>query len=143
MIRPAFDARAYDVLRVLEVHDGDTMRLLLDTGFEKAAFDWLRLKDYSCPELWAKDPVTGKRVENPEGTRARMLTMALLHNHLATLWVVTHKIAPSVVAKMAEAYGETSKTLTRYVAEIWLADDLSLGEELVAQGVARRGAFVG
>lgn len=42
-MRPDFSSRAFDVLRILEVHDGDTFRFLLDTGFEVAAFPWLRL----------------------------------------------------------------------------------------------------
>lgn len=143
MTRPDFSARAYDVLRVLEVHDGDTFRLLLDTGFEKAAFDWLRLKDFSCPEMRVKDPVSDHMVDNPAGVRARMGTLALLHNHLATLWVVTHKLAPDEAAKLAENFGETGKALTRYVADVWLADGMRLGDELVAQGLAAPGARVG
>jgi endonuclease YncB( thermonuclease family) len=141
--RPDFSARPFDVLRVLEVHDGDSFRLLLDTGFEKCAFDWLRLKDYSCPELRVKDPETGMMRDNPAGVQARMATMALLHNFLPSLWVVTHKVPPNEAAKMAERYGETSKALTRYVAEVWLTDERRLGDELVAQGNAKPGARVG
>jgi hypothetical protein len=143
MIRPDFSEREFDVLRVLEVHDGDTFRLLLDTGFEKAAYDWLRLKDFSCPEMRVKDPVSGRMVDNPEGIRARMVTLSLLHNYLATLWVVTTKIPPDLVAKQAERYGETRKTLTRYLAEVWLDDGMRLGDELVVQGLAQPGARVG
>lgn len=141
--RPDFSNRAYDVLRVLEVHDGDTYRFLLDTGFEKAAYDWLRLKDYSCPEMRIKDPTTGKMVDNPAGIAARMAAISMLHNYLPTLWVVTTKIAPSAAAKLAEEYGETRKTLTRYVADVWLDTDVSLGAQLVAAGHATPGAHVG
>ena len=143
MIRPDFSTRTFDVLRVLEVHDGDTFRFLLDTGFEDANFSWLRLKDYSCPELKVKDPATGKLVDNTEGLRARMATIALLHNHSASLFVVVHKVAPDEAAKAAEQYGVMTKALTRYVAEVWLDSDVSLGEQLVAQGLAQHGAFVG
>lgn len=143
MQRPDFSARTFDVLRVLEVHDGDTFRLLLDVGFEKAAYDWLRLKDYSCPELRIRNFNTGRLVDNPAGVQARMATMQLLHNFLPTLWVVTHKVAPGEAAKLAEEYGETSKTLTRYLADVWLTDERRLGDELVARGLARLGARVG
>lgn len=142
MLRPDFTNRPFDVLRVLEVHDGDTVRFLLDTGFEKAAYDWLRLKDYSCPELRIRDQ-TGRMVDNPAGIRARMATMQLVHNFLPTLWVVTRKLPPDALAKQAERYGESTKALTRYVADIWLNDDRRLGDELVAQGLAVPGARVG
>lgn len=143
MPRPDFTARAYDVLRVLEVHDGDTVRLLLDGGFEAAHFPWLRLKDYSCPEMRVKDVVTGRMVDNPAGLRARMATMALLHNYIATCWVVTFRVSLTEAAKIAETYGDTRRTLTRYLAEVWLDADVRLGDELVRQGLAKPGNFVG
>lgn len=127
-----FSRRAYDVLRVLEVHDGDTFRLLLDTGFEHAAFPWLRLRNYSCPEL-----------RQPGGDEARVATLALIREHMASLWVATYRIPPSLVEKTQERYGDTPRSFARYVADVWLDDQLLLGEELVRLGFARRGAYVG
>lgn len=132
MLRPEFGDRAYDVLWILEVHDGDTYRLLLDTGFEGAAFPWLRLKDFSCPELAAAG-----------GPEARDAAEAMLREHVETLWVVTHKVPPSLAAKLHGSFGNTRKALTRYVADVWLSDGHRLGDALVAAGHARAGAFVG
>lgn len=36
---------------VVELHDGDTFRLLLDAGCETGLFPWLRLAGVNCPEL--------------------------------------------------------------------------------------------
>lgn len=36
---------------VLDVHDGDTVRLLLDCGVETGAFPWIRIAGVNCPEL--------------------------------------------------------------------------------------------
>jgi endonuclease YncB( thermonuclease family) len=127
-----FFRRTFDVLRVLEVHDGDTFRLLLDTGFEAAAMPWLRLKDFSCPELSA-----------PHGEDARLATAALLRDHLATCWVATFKMPPTLAAKLQERYGDSRKSFARYIAEVRLDDQRLLGDELLRLGFARRGAFVG
>lgn len=120
------------MLRVLEVHDGDTYRFLLDTGFEMAAFPWIRLKDFSCPEI-----------NTPEGVAARMAATGLLRDYLGSLWVQTYKIAPDLLAKQLERYGDSKRSFARYVADVWLRDGLLLGDELVRLGHARRGAFVG
>lgn len=142
MIRPDFSARPFDVLRILEIHDGDTVKPLLDVGGEFAWFPWLRLKDFSCPELTMKN-AAGKTVDNPAGIKARMATMALLHNYIETIWVVTFKIPPDALAKQQERYGESKKSFARYIGDVWLNDEVRLGDELVAQGLAAPGARVG
>jgi endonuclease YncB( thermonuclease family) len=109
----------YLVLDVIEVHDGDTFRLLLDLGFEQAAFPWLRLKDYSCPELG-----------DDRGLMARQATIALMP-------FVTH-----VVTFKRAGLEDTAKSFARYLAEAWLGDRL-LGDRLVDLGHAVKGARVG
>jgi hypothetical protein len=143
MSRPDFTQRAFDVLDILEVHDGDTVRLLLDQGGESAWFPWLRIKSFSCPELTIKDRAPGRTVPNPAGIAARDTTVNLLQAHRASLWAVTFKIAPTAVAKLTKRYGDSKKSLTRYVADIWLDTDLLLGAELVRLGHAEPGARVG
>jgi endonuclease YncB( thermonuclease family) len=44
----------WPVARLLEVHDGDTVKLAIDHGFGEDAKEWIRLKDVWAPEL--KDP---------------------------------------------------------------------------------------
>lgn len=122
----------YPVLGVREVHDGDTYRLDLDVGFEHAAYPWLRLKDYSCPEL-----------KQPKGVDAKVFAEYELKDALRTrgIWVRTFKRV---------GYEDMSKSFARYLAEIYLGPILSppdktdlLGELLVAAGLADRGAHEG
>jgi endonuclease YncB( thermonuclease family) len=131
-LRPDFSSRSFDVLDVLEVHDGDTYKLLLDTGFEVAAYPWLRLKDFSCPEL-----------KDEGGPEAQKAAQRLLGSFLETVWVVTYKIPPSLIAKQQKKYGDSKRTFARYIASVYLGSGISLGEELVKLGLARPGAFVG
>lgn len=114
------DSREYPVLGVQEVHDGDTFRLMVDVGFEHAAFPWLRLKGYSCPE-----------VSTAKGREALAATRDLLPR---VGRVVTHKRA---------GYEDMEKSFARYLAEVYLDDGSPLGEQLVKLGLADRGAHVG
>lgn len=52
---------------VVAVHDGDTVKLLLNCGLETAPHPWLRVKGVHCPEL-----------SQPGGPEARAYTAATL-----------------------------------------------------------------
>jgi endonuclease YncB( thermonuclease family) len=130
--RPDFSQRAFDVLDVWEVHDGDTYALLLDGGFRGYPAPWLRLKGFSAPELKQKG-----------GPNARDVAYELLTDHLATTWVVTTKIPLDLQAKLAKDYGDSPRSFARYIADVWLADGVRLGDELVRAGAARVGSFMG
>lgn len=114
-------AREYPVLDVHELHDGDTWRLIIDTGFEHAAFPWLRLKGWSAPEL-----------DEPGGPEALVAAESVLHDALpGGLWVRTYK---------RTGYEDMKKSFARYLAEVYLGKfetrDLSvdLGSLLEASG---------
>lgn len=117
--------REYPVLGVHEVHDGDTFRLLIDVGFEHAAFPWLRMKGWSCPEL------------NEEGGQAAKNAADLLLNDAAAsgfLWVRTFK---------RPGYEDMKKSFARYLAEVWVGkfedrEGTEVGELLAAAGHATR-----
>lgn len=126
-----FRVRYFDVLDIFEVHDGDTYALLLDKGFRDYGAPWLRLKGYSCPEL-----------TDAGGPEARDGAESMLRDHLATAYVKTEKIPPSLAAKLAKRYGDSPKSLTRYLATIYLDDTLLLGDALVTAGLARVGSFI-
>lgn len=140
MLRPDFSLRYYPAIEVLEVHDGDTFRLLLDRGGDDAWFPWLRLRGFSCPELKMRDATTGATVDNPDGLAARQATITLLTGHDDLLWVVTHRAPRPYKVKR---WQDDDQTLGRYLAEVWLADDALLGDELVKLSLARPGSFVG
>jgi endonuclease YncB( thermonuclease family) len=122
----------FPVLGVREVHDGDTWRLDLDVGFEHTAFPWLRLKDYSCPEL-----------SDPGGKEAREYSRTLLVGAVEAeaIWVRTFK---------RKGYEDQKKSFARYLAEVYIGSFSSresdppnpLGEIMVNAGYARRGAFM-
>lgn len=122
----------FPVLGVREVHDGDTWRLDLDVGFEHTAFPWLRLKDYSCPEL--SDPGG----EDAKKFVATFLMDTVLHNGM---WVRTYK---------RKGYEDLKKSFARYLAEVYVGNFASrgsdkpdpVGEYLVSAGHAKRGAFM-
>lgn len=43
--------RHYPIARVVEVHDGDTLKLDVDLGFSTHTYVWVRLKGVRAPEL--------------------------------------------------------------------------------------------
>jgi endonuclease YncB( thermonuclease family) len=113
--------RSYPVLSVLEVHDGDTFRLMVDCGFEHAAFPWLRLRGYSCPEL-----------SQPRGREARDATAELLAGGVERIATLKRP-----------GFEDAEKSFARYVADVWLSSGVLLGEVLVHRELAVRGARVG
>jgi hypothetical protein len=42
--------RIYPVAQVIDIHDGDTIRLLIDLGFDELHRVWIRLLDVRAPE---------------------------------------------------------------------------------------------
>lgn len=129
--RPDFTQRYFPVTDVLEVHDGDTFRLMIDGGFETGHWPWLRLKDFSCPELGQANGVAAK-----EATE-RLLQGAAKDK---TLWVVTFRTKKPITVR---TYQDDTRTMSRYIAEVWLRDNFLLGQALVELGLARPGAFMG
>jgi endonuclease YncB( thermonuclease family) len=129
--RPDFTQRVYPVTDVIEVHDGDTFRLMIDAGFETGHWPWLRLKDFSCPELHQQD-----------GDAARVFTDETLRRYMAkgSLWIVTFRTKNPYIVR---TYKDDTRTMSRYIADVWLDNDLRLGDELVKHGLARPGAFMG
>lgn len=103
---------------VLEVHDGDTYRLLLDVlnnRFQIGAVTApIRLRDYSCPELSERG-----------GQQARDIASQLLAG------------ADEVLVEL-----KGQRSFGRLVGWVWVDGD-PLGPLLVQHGAARPGAFMG
>jgi len=64
--------------KVLGVHDGDTVTVLLDCGFGIKFEEKIRLYGINTPELKVRSLETNKMVVNPEGTKALNETKRLL-----------------------------------------------------------------
>lgn len=111
------------VARVLEWHDGDTVKLDLDLDYETHNNGWHRLIGIDTPEL---STVEGKAV---------------------TAWVEalapagTDLVIVSYKAKNAFPIGGAKEKYGRWLAEIWLADAppeaLSINQQLLATNQAK------
>lgn len=116
---------------VAEVHDGDTFTLQRDLGENV----WRRGRRYrlngaSCPELtYLSGPEKGK--PNPAGLAARDRARELL------------PVGTAVASRTIKTPSDARETLGRYVVDVELPDGRSLADVLIAEGHARRGAFVG
>ena len=119
-LRATLEARTYPVLAVVEVHDGDTYRLLLDVGFEQASWPWLRLRGASCPEL-----------SDTNGLAAKNAAEELLRDGVAA--VTTYK---------RPGYSDMEKSFARYLADVHLGNGRQLADVLIEANLAVRKAQV-
>ncbi len=109
------------------VRDVDTYSLLIDTsGDPTPNFDegaetrWVRLRDYSGPEL--RDAATGEMLSGADAAQAAE-------------YVLTH--ASEILVELKGSY-----SFRRHVAWVWV-DGKSLGAELVERRAVRPGKRVG
>lgn len=87
MARDKRAPRHYEFARVIDVHDADTIRLLVDVGFQiPMARPWIRLKGVRAEEL-----------HKPGGPEARQVTLNWLAEHapdsqvsVTTFWTPGH-----------------------------------------------------
>lgn len=87
---------------VLEVHDGDTIRVLAEQAYGSRQEIWLRLKGVDTPEL--SEPSGG-------GVAAKDFVIAIL------------QAMPSVTIETFRTRGGADlRTFIRYVADVWLPD---------------------
>jgi endonuclease YncB( thermonuclease family) len=100
--------------QVLEVHDGDTFRALVDLGYGAYTKEWLRLKDVNAKEL------------KEEGGPAAKLFLQGILTPVEFVWVRTFKTKS----------GEDKRTFVRYVAEVDLPDGTDVAKLMVDHGMA-------
>lgn len=110
-----FDHRA----RVLEVHDGDTVRLAIDLGFRVSVSEPFRLLGLDAPELLSANPD-----ERAAAVRSRDTLVAILGSMGPLLTVETH-----VLDEPDGVYG-------RYLADI-IAGDTTVSARMLQWGHAR------
>jgi hypothetical protein len=85
------------------VHDGDTVRLELDLGFNQRGIYALRLRDVFAPEL-----------KQPGGIASRSFVEGWLHRYDSGAW-------PFIVETFRTKTGRDLTTLERYVALVFSA----------------------
>ena len=116
--------RHYPLARIVEVHDGDTLRLDVDLGFSVHAYVWVRLLDVRAPELHQAGGAQAK--VNVEGWLAE-------HSPGGYVSAITYQ-APSKVKEIRE-----KMTFVRYVAMVVAEDGRYLNEWLREQGYVDQG----
>jgi micrococcal nuclease len=87
---------------VLEVHDGDTIKVEIDLGFQMKFTDKIRFYGINAPELKIRND-KNKLVENPEGTK--------------TLNVVKDYLKPGTVI-VIETMKDKKEKFGRYLAKV-------------------------
>ena len=107
------------------VHDGDTVRLELDLGFNQTGVYPLRLKDVMAPEL-----------KQPGGPESRDFTRAWLAGQTGNRW-------PFVVETFRTRTGSDLTTLERYVAVVHDAAMTSTLNDAVRLWLAEHPAWPG
>ncbi len=118
------DIRHYPVAQVLTVHDGDTIRLLVDVGFSTLCRVWIRLKGVRAPEL-----------SEPTGPQAKQDLQAWLATDApdGMVEVATFQVA-GVVKEIRE-----QRTFIRYVGVVTAPGGAELNAWLMARGYIDQG----
>lgn len=102
--------------KVLEVHDGDTVRVLVDRGTEDTSRWWVRLQDTFAPEL--------SQTGGPEC------------RGFAAAWVAQHGDGtdwPFLLETFRTPRSDTEVvTLSRYVGRVTAADRACLNDDVAA-----------
>ncbi len=100
--------RLYPIAEVIEVHDGDTLRVRIDMGFNMLAREWIRLYDVRAPELNEPGGLTAR-----EDLKGWLVTNAP-DNYIS---VVTYQVE-TMVREIRE-----KQTFIRYVGTVTVVEN--------------------
>jgi len=104
---------SFDVVEVLEVHDGDTIHARVDLGFEVDYRPWIRLRRASSPEL-----------HEPGGPEAR--------DYLASMLCVGR----FTVTTFRRETGTWQRSFVRWIGDITLSNGEDVAFLMVQSGQA-------
>jgi endonuclease YncB( thermonuclease family) len=112
----------WPVARVVEVHDGDSVKLDVDAGFSMHAYVWIRLLDVRAPELSEAD-----------GPQARNDVLDWLAEHApdSRVEVVTYRTSQPLEVRFRQSF-------TRYLGLV-SRDGAELNSYLIQKGWVDRG----
>jgi len=116
------DAWAWPLARLLDVHDGDTVKLAIDHGFGEDAKEWIRLKDVRAPEL-----------DEPGGPEATDVCQSWFDEHAPDGYVQVTTFRTSAPLEI-----RFRASFSRYIGII-VADGNSLNEWLRERGYTDQG----
>ena len=111
--------------RVVEVHDGDTLKLDVDVGFSTHAYAWIRLLNVRAPELSEGDGAKA---------RADVLTWLAEYAPDSRVQLITYRSSQPLEIRFRQSF-------TRYLGVVTAtAPPVELNEWLRAKGWIDRGA---
>ena len=111
--------------KVLDVHDGDTITVEIDLGFNMKFTDKIRLYGLNAPELKIKNEAK-KMVENVSGSQARDILQSLLP--------IGSTIVVETVKDKKEKFG-------RYLGNVYVVkgeEQIFINEYLLKNGYAKK-----
>jgi endonuclease YncB( thermonuclease family) len=113
----------WPVARLLEIHDGDTIKLDVDQGFDEHTHKWIRLADVGAPEL-----------SEPDGQQAKADVAAWFAEHApdGQVQLVTQKVDRPLEIRFR-------MTFTRYVGVVSAPNGAELNTWLIDKGYVNRG----
>jgi hypothetical protein len=108
----------WPIARLLEVHDGDTVKLAIDHGFGEDAKEWVRLKDVWAPE-----------VKDPGGSEATEACRAWFAEHAPDghVQVTTFRTSAPLEIRFQQSF-------TRYIGVITALGGSELNSHLISLG---------
>lgn len=118
-------SRHYPVARVLQAHDGDTLKLEVDLGFSTLARVWIRLKNVRAPEL-----------SEPTGPTARNDTLGWVKDHAPDGYVAVETFQTAGSSKEISE----QRTFIRYVGVVTSTSGDELNGYLRSRGYTDQGA---
>lgn len=118
----AADGWTWPTARVVEVHDGDSLKLDVDCGFSLHAYAWIRLLDVHAPELSEGD-----------GAQARQDVLDWLATYApdSRVQLITYRTSQPLEVRFRQSF-------TRYLGVV-SRDGMELNEWLRVKGWIDRG----
>lgn len=119
--------RFYEFCKLWEVHDGDTIRLLVDLGFGlPMGRVWIRLRGVRCPELKEGEP----------GQNARRATLDWFGIYAPDQWVSLNSHLAAGDGHLKEI--KERMTFVRFEGDVYAGDN-SLNQHLLDLGYVDQG----
>jgi|GEM_PF-5580137 len=116
--------REYPVAEIIDIHDGDTIRMCVDVGFDAILRKWIRFRDVRAPEL-----------REAGGVEAKQELVMMLNQHapdgfvtLTTFWT------PGSYKEINE-----EKTFIRYIGDIVTLDHVNANQYMRGLGYVDQG----
>jgi hypothetical protein len=113
----------WPIAKLLEIHDGDTVKLAIDHGFGEDAKEWIRLRDVWAPE-----------VDDPGGPEATADCQGWFREHAPDGYVQVTTFRTSAPLEI-----RFRMSFTRYIGIVTAFNGAELNSYLIDRGYVTRG----